>query len=839
MVDFRKKLGKKDTKVKINPIEIYDSLDRQSDKGELRPTQERIFKKWFDENRNNKDTILKLHTGQGKTLMGLLMLQSYLNETKEPCLYLCPDKYLLSQTCEQADMFGIKYCKMFKNIPDEFISGEKILITTCSKLFNGQSKFGLNAKSININAILLDDAHQCINYIKKSFKIELENTHKIHNKLLMLFENDLKKQGLGTYEEICNNDRNAFLQVPYWAWQDKIEDVAKILAKFKDEDLLAFSWPLIKDDLSNCECIISGTKIEIYPSISLLNKFGTYSTAKKRIFMSATIVEDSYLIKALGVDAKSVESPLTDPLDKWSGEKMILIPSLIDDALTRGEMIGKIAALRNTPYGVTVLTPTFTKAKDWEKYGLHISSNLNIITDVERLKNRTLKTPLIVSNRYEGIDLPDNSCRILVIDSLPTYGSLEDRYVESCLSASEIINQKLAQTIEQGMGRSVRGAKDFSVIILIGDDLVRFIRSSKTCGYFSPQTRKQVELGMDIARFAIDEIQRNSKSPYDAFYELIQQCLTRDEGWKEYYKEEMDKIEDTINSSINESTKLEYLADLSFKNNDIDKAYSSIQKLIDTYCSSNLELKGWYLQKMAKFKYSLSKLDSMKLQATAYTNNNYLLAPIEGIKTKKLDNINLKRMSNTINFINDFKNYDDLLVEFLSLKSDLSFNGDSDKFERAIDSIGKLLGFICQRPDKECKEGPDNLWKVYNNHYFVIECKNQVDQDRKEISKEEVGQLNTSIAWFRKNYHDIYHTSFMIISTNKLSKASVFTESVKIITPQKLNKFLEQLRKFILELKNYEIHNLTEERINNLFNEYKLNYQDIINDYSVETQTIN
>ena len=557
MVDFRKKLGKKDTKVKINPIEIYDSLDRQSDKGELRPTQERIFKKWFEVNRTNKDTILKLHTGQGKTLMGLLMLQSYLNETKEPCLYLCPDNYLLAQTCDQADMFGVKYCTMSKGIPDEFISGEKILITTCSKLFNGQSKFGLNAKSININAILLDDAHQCINYIKKSFKIELENTHKIHNKLLMLFENDLKKQGLGTYEEISNNDRNAFLQVPYWAWQDKIEDVAKILAKFKDEDSLAFSWPLIKDDLINCECIISGTKIEIYPSISLLNKFGTYSNAKKRIFMSATIVEDSYLIKALGVDPKSVDSPLTDSTEKWSGEKMVLIPSLIDDSLTRGEMIGKIAALRNTPYGITVLTPTFAKAKAWEKYGLHISSKADIVTDVERLKNRTLKAPLIISNRYEGIDLPDNSCRILVIDSLPTYESIEDRYMESCLSSSETINQKLAQTIEQGMGRSVRGAKDFSVIILIGDDLVRFIRSSKTCGYFSPQTRKQVEIGMDIARFAIDDIQKNSKSPYDAFYELIEQCLKRDEDWKEYYKEEMDKIEENTNSSIIESIKLE------------------------------------------------------------------------------------------------------------------------------------------------------------------------------------------------------------------------------------------------------------------------------------------
>lgn len=835
MIDFRTKIVKKTVKIPIDPLEIYDTLDRQSDKGELRPTQQRIFKTWMDKYRNHKDTILKLHTGQGKTLIGLLMLQSYLNETKEPSLYLCPDKYLLSQTCEQADMFGIKYCTMDKDIPDDFSAGEKILITTCSKLFNGKSKFGLDARSLNVNAIVLDDAHQCINYIKKSFKIKLNNNHKVHNKLLVLFENELKKQGLGTYSEIKNKDTNSFLKVPYWAWQDKVESVASILSSYKDDIELSFSWQLIKDNLINCECIISGDSLEIYPNISLLNKFGSYMNAKRRIFMSATMVEDSYLIKSLGVAAESVSNPLIDSEEKWSGEKMVLIPSLIDDSLNRKEIIGKISELKNTPYGITVLTPTFLKAKDWEYYGLHVCNTTDIINNVNNLKNKNFSAPLLVSNRYEGIDLPDNSCRILVIDSLPKYESLEDRYSESCLSESEIINQKLAQTIEQGMGRSVRGSKDFSVIILIGDDLVRFIRSSKSSSYFSPQTRKQVELGLNIAEFAIEEIDSNSKSPYDAFYGLIKQCLERDDGWKEYYKEEMDKISTDIHSSLAESSHLEYLADTYYKKGDVAKACSTLQSLIDNYYSKSPELKGWYLQKIARFKYSTEKLDSLKLQATAYSYNNYLLSPDSGIKSKKIDTIDLKRMTNTINLIRSFKDYNDLLVEFLSLKSNLSFNADSDKFEKSLDFLGKLLGFICQRPDKECKEGPDNLWKVDDNYYFVIECKNQVDKDRTEISKDEVGQLNTSIAWFNKGYHNASHTSFMIISTNKLSRGSVFSESVKIITPNKLNQLIENARKFILELKNFDIHNLTESQINTLFIEHKLNYQDIINNYSVNT----
>ena len=47
MVDFKKKLGKKRIEKKVNPIEIYDSLDRRSETGPLRPAQEYILKEWF------------------------------------------------------------------------------------------------------------------------------------------------------------------------------------------------------------------------------------------------------------------------------------------------------------------------------------------------------------------------------------------------------------------------------------------------------------------------------------------------------------------------------------------------------------------------------------------------------------------------------------------------------------------------------------------------------------------------------------------------------------------------------------------------------------------------
>jgi replicative superfamily II helicase len=76
MVDFKKRLAGKAAAKPTNPIELYDMLDRAHDKGPLRPAQESVLTDWFLHHQSTRDVIVKLHTGQGKTLIGLLMLQS-------------------------------------------------------------------------------------------------------------------------------------------------------------------------------------------------------------------------------------------------------------------------------------------------------------------------------------------------------------------------------------------------------------------------------------------------------------------------------------------------------------------------------------------------------------------------------------------------------------------------------------------------------------------------------------------------------------------------------------------------------------------------------------------
>ncbi|HUU15749.1 MAG TPA: DEAD/DEAH box helicase [Sedimentisphaerales bacterium] len=228
MVDFSKRLGKRIPKRIMDPVALYDTLDRDSDKGPLRPAQEAVLKRWYAESANVKDMILKMHTGQGKTLVGLLMLHSKLNEGQGPALYLCANRFLVNQTYEQAEQFGLPVCTTDGDLPNDFIDGKSILVTTVHKLFNGLTRFGLSNKAKEVGAIVIDDAHACVDSIREAFIIRLKKSDSAYTVIRDLFADELEKQGVGTFADIRKHKYDAMLPVPYWAWLDRASEVADI-----------------------------------------------------------------------------------------------------------------------------------------------------------------------------------------------------------------------------------------------------------------------------------------------------------------------------------------------------------------------------------------------------------------------------------------------------------------------------------------------------------------------------------------------------------------------------------------------------------------------------------
>jgi replicative superfamily II helicase len=836
MIDFTKRLNKGVIERKIDPIEIYDTVDRKSVTGPLRPAQKAILESWYRTERDKKDIIVKLHTGEGKTLIGLLILQSRLNSNNGPCLYVCPNKYLVHQVCEEAEKFGISYCEMADGgeIPNEFLSGEKILITHAHKLFNGMSIFGLGNNYINVETVILDDSHACIDVIKNAFSITIKKTknESLYNNLVSLFEEDLREQGEGSFIDIQTGNYDTLMAVPYWSWFDKKTEVLKMLAANIGDNQVKFVWPLLKDSIENYGCYVTSSKIEISSDSPNVKMFATFANAKHRILMSATTQDDSFFIKGLDFDINAVKNPLINHEQKWSGEKMIILPSLIDDECDRDLIVTTFAKMKNQKFGIVALVPSTNKADQYRKMGATIADGDSIFEKIDKLKKGDFSNVLVINNRYDGIDLPDESCRILIIDSMPYFDGLSDRYEERCRPHSEIINKKIAQKIEQGIGRGVRGEKDYCALLIIGSDIVKFIRSISTNKYFSAQTKKQIEIGLSIAEMAKEDSKDDSQT-IKTVISLIKQSIGRDEGWKEYFVSEMNTV--TIppeHSAIYEKLLYEKNIDQMYSLGEYSKACDAMQRFIDGLGDSSLE-KGWYMQQLARYLYRIRKDQSGVIQKAAFKMNTQLLKPREGIEYTKVSYIHENRLNRIRTYLCNFKEYNELQLSVNATLDNLSFGMESDKFEEALKEVGEMLGFISQRPDNEIRKGPDNLWCGVNEQYLMFECKSEVNEDRTEINKHEAGQMNSHCAWFEAEYgKEARVDRFLIIPTKALSYYANFTHTVYIIRKGKLRDFKNNIKNFIKDLSPYALKDISDETLQRLITLHKLDVNHIKETYS-------
>lgn len=837
-IDFKKKLASKTIAPKTNPIELYGTLDRKSVAGPLRPAQEAVLSDWYTKRHTDKDLIIKLHTGEGKTLVGLLLLQSLLNSKEGPCLYICPNKYLVKQVCSEADKFGIPFCSFDdgKEIPNDFLSGAKILITHVQKVFNGRSVFGTGNSYVKTGAVLLDDSHACIDTIKSAFTISINKTEnpEIYSKILTLFEDDMVEQGEGSWLDIQAEDYNTFMAVPYWNWDNKKTEVLKILSAAQEDKQIFYVWPLIRDQLKNYCCYISGTKIEITPYNVNIRTFGSFSRATHRILMSATTQDDSFFVKGLDFSLEAVKNPLRNVSQKWSGEKMLIIPSLVEESCDHDLIVTEFCKMPISKFGMVALVPSTKSEIQYRNLGAITTTAGNIIDELDKLKKGDYSKIVVINNRYDGIDLPDESCRILIMDSLPYFDSLADRYEEQACPNSELINKRIAQKIEQGIGRGVRGEKDYCAILIMGSELVRFMRSIATNKFFSAQTRKQIEIGIAIAEMAKEDYDKTENS-IKVIVSLIKQMLTRDDGWKEYYTSEMDTIEeDCTESYVYDRLLKERQAEQFFGDGEYEKAASSMQKLIDELDIDDAE-KGWYLQQLARYTYPTSVAKSIEIQKKAFKKNSQLLKPSIGIDYSKISYIHQDRLNNVRAYMRKFSDYNELSLAVNAILDNLSFGIEAARFESALKDIGELLGYVSQRPDKEIRKGPDNLWCGSNNHYLLFECKNEVSENRLEISKHEAGQMNSHCAWFEDQYgRNADVDRFMIIPTKTLSYEGDFTHEVRIIRRGKLKNLKEQIKGFIKELKTFYLDGISDETLQEFLTLHRLNVEDFSEQYSEE-----
>ncbi len=847
MVDFKKLLGKQALPKSVDPIEIFGFLEKDSGKENLRSVQASVLKEWHTKHRGQRDMVVKLHTGQGKTLIGMLMLQSSLNEGLGPAIFLCPNNYLVNQTIKDARTFGIKTVQ-FPTAPGQLLSGvgkpptaflnsASILVTTCKKLFNGKSVFGVagSTSPISLGAIVVDDAHKCLDLIRESFSIRVDRFDRgrkpnaVYKQLWELFEESLRRQAAGTCSDILNG-KDSVMAVPYWTWHDKRKQVLEILQEQKVSEDLLFVWDLLKDHLDRSTCVFSGKELEISPRLLPLDLIPSFDQAKRRIFLSATLTEDAFLVKDLGIKPDSAAHPLSQGDAKYSGERLILMPTLVDTNLRRDRIVSWTANLakRHGEFGVVAITPSRLHAEAWKSHGAEVTDVKNLEAAIVDLRSKIsrdeAKHVIVLVNQYDGVDLPDALCRILCLDSLPSYSSLVDRYHQEVRPGSTVLRRQMAQRVEQGMGRGIRSSGDWCAVVVTGNNLTDFLSEDSKRGFLSTEARSQIKIGEELAKQMV--IEGGGQVAIDT---LVKQCLDRDEGWKEYYKVKMNELEA-------EHPRKEYLdratsereAEMLFRQGLNHKAVDVLEGLVQDADSSD---KGWYLQLKATYLYPSDTTGSVDAQIKAYSENQRLFRPETGVGYSKLSVAGVNQPSQIIDWMKGFQSHSAVVVHLMSKFDDLTPQSSSEEFERGIDELGKAIGLPTQRPEKTTGAGPDNLWQLNDKSYMILTCKNEVDPKRKYVSKTEAGQMANDIAWFKSNYAQSSSINVFIHPAHSWAQDAFVTDPCWTLDFQALEKLKDNALKFYSSLKDTPFEKLNRDLLKERVAKHQISSEDLQKPY--------
>lgn len=785
----------------VEPIALYQTCPYKENYGYLRGIQEEVLKAWHNV-RERRDVVCKMNTGSGKTLTGLLMLYSKLAENQGPALYLCPDKQLLDQTIYLAGLYGIPVCKFDEGssvFPTDFMNNKSILVTTFHRLFNGRSIFVKN--NIEIGALLLDDAHKCMDIARDNSTIKLPRNHIISKKLFNLFTSDLEHQLIGRFHRLEGCDPLVFTKVPYWAWIEYQKEIVKIINDYmepivndyENQEDIKFIWPLVSDNIYSYDCYFNGNDMEISPIHVPYHENPSFNEAKFRYILSATFEDDYDLIKDLGIDPQGVLNPIVPSDRKDVGKRLILAPSRFEPSLNSEVCRKFIAKYPKKGYNTVVLVPSSAKATPWKELGATIVDKNNILKAVEQL-GKSRNNFFVFVNRYDGIDLHNDLCRILVIDGLPRYNSIKEEYEEPRLES--LSASKKAQVIEQGLGRATRSGGDYCVTYIIGDDLVTFLGYEKNLKHFTPMTRAQITLGLEL----LDEVE-DKDEPLKTIETTASYCLSQDTNWHLFHTQALihagkEEVTDEKRHKIDLAT-IENEAIEKFRRRKYGDAADILLMRIVNKISEKTKEKAWYYQLAAQFNYLGDKVESNNLQLKAVEITTLTFQPKSSYVFKKIESKGIQ-VGNLQKIISEFSKPQDIVLHIEEILKKFKYNPDidADHFEKSLFELGTFLGFATQTPEKELGNGPDGLWCLTNGIYLILEAKSRAIHA--EITRENINQLLGSEEWFKKRYPDKVNDYYAVTlqHTNKKSEKVNESPQTKVLDLPSLEKLHENLRGF-------------------------------------------
>lgn len=466
-----------------------------------------VIRAYAEGHQDTPDLALELPTGTGKTLPGLLIAEWVRRKTAGPVIYATPTKQLARQVAGTAEREGIPVAVLTGaakhwNPADEVSveGGEAIGLTTYSAIFNSSPKLP------EAQLLIFDDAHAGEQFVGNEYGISIRryDDEDAYFKVLEALKPFLFELLIQRLEG--EPDPGAHHQVRLILPAIDQEALAKldaVLAGLPKPH--SYKLAMIRSGLAACCVYLSYGGIQIRPMIPPTYENHIYAHAKQRIYLSATLGSGGELERAFG-RRNIVRMPLPTKTPPRSGRRLFVFPDLVKG----GDAVGltkQIVGLMDKALVLSQETVANSEAAakalagddvpvsgrdDLERHGLESFGEAS--TGV-----------LGLANRYDGLDLPGDACRIVVLGGKPDAVGLQERFLSERAEANAALAERLRTRIVQGAGRCTRGPNDYAVVVVLGSDIVKYFSRPENLKSLEPELQAEVEFGWQNSKGANPE----------------------------------------------------------------------------------------------------------------------------------------------------------------------------------------------------------------------------------------------------------------------------------------------------------------------------------------------
>ncbi len=505
------KLGPRPTSLPSDPEAVFADLrPRDEAVKHLWSHQADILREYHKSHATAPDVALELPTGMGKTLVGLLLGEYHRRAFSERVAYLCLTRQLAKQVAKQAVSYGLDVALLVgpqKNYPQQdfarYAGGDVVAITTYSAVFN------TNPRLRDAHVLILDDAHAGGDYVADLWSLFISREVPVYHQVTELYGDAIPRSLLMRLlsDDLDPRDRLDVYKVPTEVFSSRLGALTELLDARLEGDPV-HRWRMVRDHLPGTHLYVSWPGLLVRPLIPPTLRHDAFANAKHRVYMSATLGAGGELERLMGVEAIG-RIPVPETWESQrTGRRFILFPSFSLESSEVDDLVRRVVGERDR---TLLICPTRLQAealvRSLKEAKAAAVLDSTAVEDTLAPFTEHEHAALVLAGRYDGIDLPDHSCRQLVLLGLPSALNLQERFYADKLRAHAVLRDRIRTRITQGVGRCTRNPRDYAAVVLCSTDLLDFCLRRENRQGMPRELQAEVRFGLDNSQAdSVDDI---------------------------------------------------------------------------------------------------------------------------------------------------------------------------------------------------------------------------------------------------------------------------------------------------------------------------------------------